>query len=106
MKNKEIRENMDKLIQERTEAFEKIEKLQDDCPHENHTVKDYYWRIAASYKAKICDSCDFNIGPEEPWDTDLPDSGVLTTTNDNTDDNEITIDFGVDNDVDDDNSEK
>jgi hypothetical protein len=62
MNSEEIRKRMDEIYAEKKVLDEERKALQESCPHEEYTVMDWYWRIAASYPARVCDHCDANIG--------------------------------------------
>lgn len=70
-KNEQTRKRINEIYAEKEVLEQERKMIQEDCSHDSYQVKDFYWRIASSYPAKICDYCDANIG--EPSEEDMKD---------------------------------
>lgn len=57
MSNEEIKSECESQYAKIKEAENRLNELREICTHENTFEGDYYWRVGASYPAKICSDC-------------------------------------------------
>ena len=57
-----IRERVEKLCEVIEAANDELEAIRQMCPHSQHEIGWYSWRIGSMAPAKICTACRCNLG--------------------------------------------